>query len=223
MFVATFDLSSTLIGMTIAQFDKDKLVYVKTIPIFPKRIDGTDVGFSTKTPKKIGDGYKAFLREGEHHISKAEADRRNAEFKVLKHRKLLLNIWEQVGMYLTKVRFNVMIIERNSSFNGILTTKLLAEIAGGLYALAAMYQAEFYDLHESTVRSFIRKDLPYETLEKDGVVIVGPKWEMRQRLEPAYREHIDFEKISLDEVDSLVLFHYYRKCIHKGDTHEKSR
>lgn len=223
MFVATFDLSSTLIGMTVGQFKDGELIYVKTIPIFPKRIDGTDLGYTTKNPKTIGDGYKAFLKPDEHHISKAEATRRNSEFKVLKHRKLLLNIWEQVGNILTKVRFNVMIIERNSSFNGVLTTKLLAEIAGGLYSIAAMYQAEFFDLNESTVRSFIRKDLPYETLEKEGKVIVGPKWEMRQRLEPAYRQHIDFEKISLDEVDSLVLFHYYRKCIYKGETHEKSR
>lgn len=223
MFVATFDLSSTLIGMTIAQFKAGELIYVKTIPIFPKRIDGTDLGYTTKAPKEIGDGYKAFLKQGEHHISKAEATRRMQEFKVLKHRKLLLNIWEQVGEILTKVRFNVMIIERNSSFNGVLTTKLLAEIAGGLYSIAAMYKAEFYDLHESTVRAFIAKDLPYETLEKDGKIIVGPKWEMRQRLEPAYRQHIDFDKISLDEVDSLVLLHYFRKCIYEGEAHEKTR
>lgn len=218
MYVATFDLSSTLIGMTIAQYQGNEVVYVKTIPIYPKRIDGTDVGYTTKKQKTIGDGYKAFLKPNEHHISKVEADRRNSEFKVLAHRELLLNIWRQVGDILMKVKFNVIIIERNSSFNGILTTKLLAEIAGGLFSIAAILRAEFHDLNESTVRAFIRKDLPYETLEKDGQIIVGPKWEMRQRLEPAYREHIDFENISLDEVDSLVLFHYYRKCIHEGVT-----
>lgn len=218
MYVATFDLSSTLIGMTIGQLKDHEVVYVKTIPIYPKRIDGKDLGYTTKKQKVIGHGYKAFLKPNEHHISEAEADRRNSEFKVVAHRELLLNIWRQVGEILRKVKFDVIIIERNASFNGILTTKLLAEIAGGLFSFAAILDATFYDLNESTVRSFIRKDLSYETLEKDGQIIVGPKWEMRQRLEPAYRDHINFEDISLDEVDSLVLFHYYRKCIHEGVT-----
>lgn len=211
MYVATFDLSSTLIGVTIGQFKDGELFYVKTIPLYPERIDGKSVGYTTKAPVTIGTGYKGFLKPNEHHISEKEAKRRNSEFKVQKHRELLLDIFTKVGAVLRKIKFDVIIIERNSSFNGVLTTKLLGEIAGGLYAFAAMLDVQFYDFNESTVRSFIRKDLPYETLEHDGKIIVGPKWEMRQRLEPEYREHINFSKITLDEVDSLVLFHYFRK------------
>lgn len=223
MFVATFDLSSKLIGVTIAQFKGETLTYVKTIPLYPKRIDGTTLGYTTKKPKKIGDGYLAFLKPGEHHISQAEAKRRASTYKVLEHRHLLLDIYSQIGNLLQKVRFDVLIIERNSSFNGILTTKLLAEIAGGLFALAAIFRTQFYDLNESTVRSFMRKDLEYETLEKDGTVITGVKWEMRKRLEPVYREHINFENITLDEVDSLVLLHYFRKNLLKESLHENSK
>lgn len=218
MIVMAFDLSSTCIGVTFAQLDKVNrcITYGTTMPIIPKRIDGLDAGYTTKQPKKIASGGKeftGFLKKGEFSISMKEANARKAQFKNSKHNLLLRDIGEQCGKFLNKIKPDVIIIERNSSFNGVLTTKLLAEIAGGLYFYAGAHGNDFYDYNEATVRAKIRRDIKDFTYEEDGKMALDTKWEIYRRLHSYFDKNhpgvFNFDNMTMDESDSLAVFYYY--------------
>lgn len=218
MIVCMFDLSSACIGMTLAEVDKinKKITYGKTIPIIPRKLDGREYGYTTKAPKKIahkGKEFQGFLKEDEFTISEAEAKRRISDFKAKKHNFLLRDIGSQCGRYLNKLKPEVIAIERNASFNGILTTKLLAEIAGGIYFYAGAQGTTMFDYHEATVRAKIRKDVPDFSYEKDGKQALDTKWEIYCRLREYFTKEFpgifDFEKMTMDESDSLAVFYYY--------------
>lgn len=229
MISMTFDLSSTCIGVTFAQTDdKGHIIYGKTLPIVPKRPTGLDFGYTTKKPKKIttkGNTYNAFLKPDEILISKTEAEKRNKDFKVLEHNYLLRNIGAQCGKYLSKIKPDIVAIERNKSFNGILTTKLLAEIAGGIYFYCGANDMSLYDWDEATVRAKIRRDI--NTFERtiDGSegseVVLDTKWEIFCRLRAYFSKNFpgvfDFSKMTLDESDSLAVFYYLFTTVIKGD------
>ena len=218
-----FDLSSSCIGTIFAQTKGEKITSLHRLAIIPKRPTGVDLGYTTKKQKTIdsnGKSFKGFLKPGEYAISQAEAKRRNAEFKVLEHRYLLNDIGKQVGYYLGKVKPDIIAIERNKAFNGILTTKLLAEIAGGLFFYAGAMKTTFYDVDEATVRARIRKDLP---LNRNQVELaVDTKYEIYSRLRDYFtHEHphleLDFEKMTMDESDALAVFYYlYQTKLRNG-------
>lgn len=85
--VIAFDLSSTLIGATYGVVEDRVIKSVRTEGIVPRKPNGKDYGYTTQKPKKIGSGYPAFLLPGEHHISKAEAERRARFIKHDRDRK----------------------------------------------------------------------------------------------------------------------------------------
>ena len=223
MIAMTFDLSSKCIGITFAQLDGTDISYGETLAVIPKKPDPRDLGYTTKTPKKIGNEgstYAAFLKPHEKFISKSEADRRKRDMKNLEHNYLLRNIGEQCGRYLDKVKPDIVAIEKNKSFNGILTTKLLAEIAGGIYFYCGAKGIPLYDWDESVIRAQIRRDIPNVSLAKvkgESGVTLDTKWEIYCRLREYFEsEHpgiFSFDDMVFDESDSLAVFYYLLKNV----------
>lgn len=222
MIAMCFDLSSKCIGITFAEVVKNKLTYINTLPVIPEKPSGKDLGYTTMLPKNIefnGQTFKGFLKQGEVYISKNEAKKRIADFKNYSHRHLLKNIGQQCGRYLDHIKPTMIAIEKNKSFNGILTTKLLAEIAGGLYFYAGAKNIELYDYDVATIRSRIRNDIKDFSLFKKGTnkMAVDTKWEIYCRLrsyfESNYPSLIDFESMTMDESDSLAVFYHLFKEI----------
>lgn len=213
MRVVSFDLSSSCIGVSLATVENKEFKQVGCIPIIPVRPTGKDVGYTTDKPKKIayrGSEFKGYLKPGEFSISKTEADKRKAQFKTLEHNHLLRNIGKQCGLILKKVQPHEVVIERNMSFNGILTTKLLAEIAGGIYFYCGANDIEMFDYPESTIRAFIRRQLTSFTYENEvGDVALDTKWEIYCRLRTYFGDLVDFTKLTLDETDSLAALYYH--------------
>lgn len=218
-----FDLSSTCIGVTFAKMIEHRPTYVRTLAIIPKKPSGKDVGYTTKDPKQIeyrGNQFAGFLKNNESYISKEEANRRLSDFKNYSHRQLLRNIGEQIGPYIEKVKPGVIAIEKNKSFNGILTTKLLAEIAGGIYFITGAKKIPLYDYDEATIRAKIRKDIPVFNRYKEGTdeTALNTKWEIYCRLRTYFDKNypglIDFSKMTMDESDSLAVFYYWLTSLH---------
>lgn len=209
--VITFDLSSTLIGITYGVVEDKVITDVRTEGIVPRKPDGKHYGYTTKKPKRIGRGYPAYLLPGEHHISKAEADRRATHIKQDAHRRLLLHIGEDIGDRIDAFGPNHIFIERNESFNGVLTTKLLAEIAGGLFFYSGIRRIPFEDLNVSTVRKTVRDTIPLsrsERLLEDGSIALETKLEIKERLRKVYGHLTNFDGMTTDESDSLAIFHH---------------
>lgn len=217
MIAMCFDLSSKCIGVTFAQFTDKKIIYAKTLAIIPERPSAKDLGYTTMQPKSIafnGKEFQALLKAGERRISQELAKKRLAEFKNFSHLYLLKNIGKQCGYYLDKVKPDVIAIEKNKSFNGILTTKLLAEIAGGIYFFAGARDIPMFDYDEATIRAKIRKDITEFNRYKDGTdeIALDTKWEIYCRLRSFFEQNypgmMDFSNITMDESDSLAVFYH---------------
>lgn len=220
MIAMCFDLSSKCIGVTFAQLKKQKPVYAKTLAIIPKAPSAKDMGYTTKKPKVIefnGNRFKGLLKPGELFISKKEAEKRLSEYKSFTHRELLKNIGKQCGFYLGKVNPHVIAIEKNKSFNGILTTKLLAEIAGGLYFYSGANDIPLYDYEEATIRSNIRSEIQEFNRYQAGSekMALDTKWEIYCRLRSYFEKNhpglLDFSSMTMDESDSLAVFYHLLK------------
>lgn len=214
MDVITLDLSSTLIGITYATIVDDRVVTLETEALAPRKPTGRDFGYATVKEKKIGNGYNAFLYPDEHHISMAEASRRRAHVKAETHKQLLRNIGIDLGLRLERRPIDLLAIERNASFNGILTTKLLAEIAGGLFFYSGLRNIPFEDVNVATARSTVRNTIALsraERVEDDGNIAYDTKSEIRCRLKKIYGHLTDFKDITLDESDSLAVFHHLKE------------
>lgn len=217
MIAMCFDLSSVCIGVTFAQLKDGGIAYLKTLPIIPKEPNAYELGYTTKEPKKLdyhGNTFLGLLKSGELEISKKEAERRVAEYKNYRHRELLKNIGEQLGFYIDSVRPNIIAIEKNKAFNGVLTTKLLAEIAGGLYFICGAKKIPLHDFDEKTIRAKIRRDIKEFNLYKQGTeqMAIDTKWEIHCRLrsffEKKYPNIVDFSNMTMDESDSLAVFYH---------------
>lgn len=213
MKVITLDLSSALIGMTIATIEKMRVTSLITEGMVPYKATGKDFGYSTIGEKTIGEGYKAFLYPDEHHVSKAEANRRKQAFKNERHRRLLYDIGRDLGGRLDAERPDYVAIERNESFNGVQTTKLLAEIAGCLYFYTGQRGIPFSDHNAGVVRATVRSTIPLSRKERrmpDGSIGLDTKSEIYCRLRKTYSHLVDFTHMTLDESDSLAVFHHLK-------------
>lgn len=217
MIVMCFDLSSTCIGVTFAQLKQHQLTYAETLAIIPEIPSAKALGYTTKKSKTIhynGNAFKGLLKPGEVYTSKGEAERRISEFKSFAHRELLKNIGKQCGFYLDKIKPNIIAIERNKSFNGVLTTKLLGEIAGGLYFYSGLKSTPLYDYDEATIRAKIRKDIvEFNRYQADSdKIALDTKWEIYCRLRTYFEKHyptiLAFSKMTMDESDSLAVFYH---------------
>lgn len=214
MHVITLDLSSTNIGITRADIIDGKVTTLKTEALVPRKPTGRDFGYATVNEKKIGTGYNAFLKEGEYHITKTEATRRRALVKAESHKQLLRNIGIDLGKILEEREVGFLAIERNVAFNGVLTTKLLAEIAGGLFFYSGLRDIPFADVLSGTVRSTVRHTIPLsrnERIEEDGTIAYDTKSEIRLRLKKVYGHLTDFKDMTLDESDALAVFHHLKE------------
>lgn len=227
--VIVFDLSSTLIGVSVGIVDEvnKKIERVMTLPIKPERADGLLFGFTTRNKKPItlrsGEVIKTYLKEGEVLISKAEAKVRNALVKNDAHTYLLKDIAWKIGSLIKNVKPDVIVIERNESFRGVLTTKLLAEIAGGVYCLAGIMEKPMYSYNVTTVRALMNKLVRQNTFYNDaGEVIADTKMIFKEKnkviLEQLGLTVKGFDEASLDESDSLACLLYYFFHEIKGET-----
>lgn len=227
MIAMCFDLSSVCIGVTFAQIKNNQLVFVKTLAVIPQKPNAKALGYTTQEPKMIdsrGNRFQALLKPKETTISQEVAKKRISEYKSFAHRELLKSIGRQCGYYLEKVNPHLMGMEKNKSFNGILTTKLLAEIAGGLYFWSGAREVPLHDFDESTIRAYIRKTIPQFTRYAEGTnqMAIDTKWEIYCRLRSFFESHypglIDFDSMTMDESDSLAVFYYlYQTVIKKQE------
>lgn len=217
MIVMCFDLSSKCIGVTFAQLKGNTPTYAKTLAIIPETPNAKDLGYTTALPKTIhynGAQFPGLLKPGEYFTSRNEAKRRLSQLKSFTHKEMLKNIGKQCGFYLDSVKPDAIAMEKNKAFNGVLTTKLLAEIAGGLYFYAGLRNIPLYDYDVGTVRSNIRKSVKDFTRFTNGrnETSLDTKWEIYCRLrsyfEKKYPGLIDFSDMTMDESDSLAVFYH---------------
>ena len=224
MIVMCFDLSSTCIGVTFGKVVNNHIKALTTLAVYPSPPSGHDLGYTTKNPKTIyykGKTFQGFLKPEEAYISKKEAERRMSKYRSSAHKGLLKDIGKKLGFYLELINPDILAIERNEAFNGVMTTKLLAEIAGGIYFYAGMKKKPLFDINVSKIRAKIRKDIKeftrYETVSeldeaRMKLMALDTKWEIYCRLRSYFETNhpglVNFKEMTMDESDSLAVFYY---------------
>lgn len=153
MRVIAFDLSSVCIGCVVADVDK-KVLKIASCPIIPEKFNPETLGY-LKSKGKLRSKNKTFLswkKKGEVEIPESEKKKRDSEVRQAKDLFLLKNISEQITEILS-LSPDLVIVEKNEIFNGILTSVLLAKIMGVLQGICGSKSIPVKEYKVAHIRS----------------------------------------------------------------------
>lgn len=232
MLVFAFDLSSACIGLTVAELqDKTTLKRVKSTPIIPPEYDPQELGFrKTKKAFAVKDGQtiKSYYRDGETSISQKEKRHRDALVRTHKNDFVKREIGRQISSIIRALNPDLILVEKNSIFNGVLTSVLLGEIMGILEGIASSYGIPVikYPVGQAraphNVSRLVREFSQRKTAEELQRVKDVAKAALRDKMEQKYGA-LGFSPQTDDEGDSCVIFDYWWEHVHrKGKTDVKS-
>jgi hypothetical protein len=226
MIVMSFDLSSACIGVTTARLNKIKEVEkIMSCPIIPKQFSPTELGYMASKKSlptiKGNKSLNTYWKKGEAKITETEKKRRDREVRAKKDIFVLEYIGQQMGSMINKIKPDLIIVEKNAAFNGILTTVLLAKVYGTLLGIAGMLSIPVLEYSVNEVRApydvarlvsqFCATKTPEELKKLPDIT----KAAIRKFLYKIYRDKgINFQ--TDDESDSCLVFHYWYENIYKG-------
>ena len=139
MIVMAFDLSSTCIGVVTARLNGTTVEKIMSCPIIPPSFDPVILGYKhskKKLPTRSGELLNTYFKEGEVSISKAEKQRRDDHVRAQKDIFVLSSIGKSLANLMDNIKPDLILVEKNAIFNGILTSILLAKVMGTLLGLA---------------------------------------------------------------------------------------
>lgn len=212
MIVMAFDLSSTCIGCVVAEVQEKCVVRIRSCPIMPTAFDVATLGF-LKTKQKI-EGKKPLISwvkfKGES-VSAIEKKKRDALVRANKDTSILAQISRTMGDLIDQIRPDLIIVEKNEIFNGMLTSILLGKVMGTLHGIAGMMRIPVKEFRVNTVRQplevskvvseFTKKISPEELQSIPDVT----KRALRRLMEDIY--NIQF--LTDDESDACVVLNYW--------------
>lgn len=212
MIVMAFDLSSTCIGCVVAEVNNKTVARIKSCPITPSAFDVTSLGF-LKTKQKV-EGKKAltsWVRHKGEVVSEAEKKRRDALVRSSKDVSVLAQISQAMGDLISQIKPDLIIVEKNEIFNGMLTSVLLGKVMGTLHGIAGMLRIPIKEYRVSAVR----QPLGVSKIVSDFAKRVNPeelrtipditKRALRRHMEEVYNTKF----LTDDESDACVVLNYW--------------
>ena len=215
MKVIAFDLSSVCIGCCIAELKDDKTVRIFSTPIIPKHDTNiiSSLGF-LKSKHRIKDkNYISYVKYSGELVSEKEKKKRDVMVREAMNKSVLNDISKQLSEVITTIKPDLIIMEKHAIFNGILTSVLLAKIAGILIGVAGDNNIETREYPVKEVRSIL--DINKITGEYISNKTPDDLLKVPDITKDAIREY--FEKIygvsfqTCDESDACAVFHYWYK------------
>lgn len=214
-----FDLSSTCIGVVTAKINENKVEKILSCPIAPINFDVSSLGFmpsKKKLPTKKGELLNTYVKLGETQITKSEKEKRDTLVRSQKDVHVLASISKSISNLVDNIKPDIIIVEKNAIFNGILTSILLAKILGILHGLAGRLGIEVKEYSVNKVRSIINVGKLIRDFSKDKTdceLKSIPDITKRALGDMMTKEYgIRFK--TDDESDACVVFHYYFKEIY---------
>lgn len=170
MKILSFDLSLTQTGVTFADVnDRNEVVRLSTVSIVPVADEEKlikDLGFlrsKRKVATKGGNSYWAYVLNQDESVSYSEKKKRDVAVRNAINMAKRGSLANQIRLLFDKISPDLILVERNESFNGILTTKLLAEARGILEGACVNVPIKQYSVSE------IRKGVNLVDLTRDFV------------------------------------------------------
>lgn len=218
MIVLSFDLSSVCIGVIAANILDDKSVnMVKSCPIIPKPLSPTELGFrksKKKLPTKTGEMLNTYYKDGETIISKSEKRKRDVLYRTSNNSHVLKYISLNINELVDKINPDLIIVEKNKIFNGILTSVLLGEIMGILVGAAGSKNIQVIPFDVNVVRKPLNvtkvvQDFCKGKTEKELNALPDvTKRALRELMEKKYGKY-GLKCSTDDESDACVVFDYW--------------
>ena len=218
--VLAFDLSTACVGVVASVINKDtkEPILVKSCPIIPKRFSPEELGYRKSKKRlptsKSGEFLNTYYKDGETTISKSEKQRRDREVRTKENLFVLDYIGKQISTIINAIRPDVIIVEKNEIFNGILTSVLLGKVMGVLIGIASSHSIPLKEFKVSKVRSIIdlnkaTRDL-VESISEEELKKVPDvtKRALRKLMEKKYGQY-GLECKTDDESDACVVFNYW--------------
>lgn len=218
--VLSFDLSTACVGVVAAVLDNDskKPVLIKSCPIIPERFSAETLGYRKSKKKlptpKSGEFLNTYYKIGEHTITKSEKLKRDREVRIKENLFVLDYIGRQISAIVDSIRPNIIIVEKNEIFNGVLTSVLLGKVMGVLIGIASSHSIPVNEFKVTKVRSIINltettrnfvESITEEELKKVPDVT---KRALRKLMEAKYGQY-GLECKTDDESDACVVLNYY--------------
>lgn len=224
MVVMAFDLSSACIGVTAVEINGTSVVRMKSCPIIPPNFDPTVLGYmktKKKLPVKSGELINTYYKKGETSISKKNKKKRDCEVRSQKDIFVLQHISKIMNNLITSVNPDLILVEKNEIFNGILTSILLGKVMGTLVSITGVQGIPLIEKKVNESRSsFDMKKILSDFRERHSpeelkVIPDITKRALREYLQEIYGPYgVDFQ--TDDESDSCVIFHSWFTEIREG-------
>ena len=218
--VLAFDLSTACVGVVAAVIDKDtkQPTLVKSCPIIPKKFSPEQLGYKKSKKKlptaKSGEFLNTYYKEGEKTITKTEKQKRDREVRIQENLFVLDYIGKQISTIINAIRPDIIIVEKNEIFNGILTSVLLGKVMGVLIGIASSHSIPLKEFKVSKVRSVIDLNKTVrefvESVTEDELKKVPDvtKRALRKLMESKYGQY-GLDCKTDDESDAFVVFNYW--------------
>ena len=220
MKVLSFDLSSVSTGITFADIKDGKIIFIKTFSIVPKvskTESAKDLGFLT-SEKNEKTNIRSWVKFKGEVVSATEKKKRDVAVRNECNAKIKKHIASEITEIINGVQPDLILVERNESFNGVLTTKFLAEIRGILEGAAVKQPIIQYSVSEirkkfdlaKMTKEYVAKLLPKELKGKKDIT----KCVLKDYLEQKYNVVCS----NTDESDSLAVFDHYFEEVVRNET-----
>jgi len=214
MIVMSFDLSSSCIGVVCAKIENKKIKSILSCPIIPPKFDPSSLGFlSSKKKIKTSKGQliNAYLKPNEETISRQVKTQRDSYVRSHKDLFVLTKISQDIDKLVGGIKPDIILVEKNSIFNGVLTSVLLAKVAGVLLGLAGRLSIPVKEYPVKKVREphnigKLIKDFTKKYHEEELKKIPDITKRALSEL-MAYKYNINFQ--TDDESDACVVFDYW--------------
>lgn len=221
MVVMAFDLSSTCIGVITARINQDHTVgKVLSCPIVPPEFDATTLGFF-KNKRKLktvkGLELNSWAKPGETMISQEEKKHRDSVVRSKKDISVLSYIGKSIDSLTAKIKPDLILVEKNAIFNGVLTSVLLGKVMGVLVGISGITGCQLIEYPVTVIRSiypvgnwvvqFSKEHTPEELIQIPDVtkrvigIKLGQKYGVRFQTD--------------DESDACAVFDYWYEKVYK--------
>lgn len=170
MKILSFDLSLARTGVAYAEINNIyEVLQMSTVSIIPSANEEEiirDLGFlhnKRKITTKGGDSFWSYVSTPGEIVARTEKKKRDVAVRNSINMAKRSSLAQQIKLLCDKIQPELILVERNESFNGILTTKLLAEARGILEGACSGTQIKQYSVSE------IRKGVNLVELTRDFV------------------------------------------------------
>jgi hypothetical protein len=218
MNVIALDLSQKCIGITFARLTEKQITSLSTTCLAPKKLKPSDVGFISKKSTfftRKGGKYHSYVLHKDEVVPLYMAKKRSVYFRNENRKIILRQISVGLDDIFKRTCPDILIMEQNSSFKGILTTKQLAEVAGEVHAFAGQRDIPLKEYYVQTIRAKynVLKLLKTfcESKTKEELLLIPDKTKaaIKEYFLERFKDFNLSPTMTLDEGDSLAAFAYW--------------